>query len=273
MLTAQGVASSWAAIRLLQSLPTFKNVFPESTQAAQAYVLRSPLEVQATSSAVIDVVWHADQQQAALQLRHTAQESLLTGRIVSHRRGVFHLRRQVLQTSAPLDLLEITHVRDALCEWVVLPAPIPWADMSQGALQRRHLEGDEWRDLRPYIHGDALSRVHWRKAAADVSGWTVKRFEAQAMGEQPRLLRVDLRLPASCSEAAFERLLGKAWFWLDARLKEGCRDIQLVLGQKGFNMDDPAKRKEALRAIAQAESEAMPPAGAGGVLLSLMEAS
>lgn len=92
--------------------------------------------------------------------------------------------------------------------------------------------------------------------------WLVKRF-AEQEGARESLLRVDLRLPAVCDAADFERLLGQACFWL----REAPADAEIVIGQQRFKLADGRRGVETALAVAIPES--VPPAGAGGIVLSL----
>jgi len=187
------------------------------------------------------------------------------------RRGLFRIAAMELATSAPIGLFVLSCVRRSPFEMTVLPAPAPWTKTVPGLSCSGDialLEGDQWHDLRAYVPGDALARVHWRKADGDISNWVVKRFGSHAHSENDTLLRVDLRQPQDADEAAFEQLLGRVYSWVQQQKHHA---PALILGQSKFDLGQKAHFQRALKALAAAEPESVPPAGQGGLLFSLMD--
>ena len=268
MLTAIMVAALLLSARLLRQLPELSLPL---LQAGDVTVVRQSLPGRIDAAAVLAISWSNAAGDFALSARCTPEGSQLFGRLRPEHRGWFERHMLLLSTAAPLGLYEVSLRRQQGGEMAVLPAPQPWPMASHSplaAIQTRQFlhEGDEWFDLRGYVPGDALSRIHWRKAAGDWQRWIVKRFHMPEAGEEELLLRVDLRLPAGREVAEFESLLGRAWFWVRQARDAGGR---LVLGQQGFELADAQQYRQALRALAAATPEAQPAAGSGGLLLSL----
>jgi uncharacterized protein (DUF58 family) len=271
MLMALVIASIWKGVQLLKSIPPLAGAFPASTQAGETFVLRSPLKAGRGLIGMVDLQWYHEQQGVELQLR-LEESPLLMGRLRSERRGVLQLLRQQLTTTAPLGLWRLSCVREEPQKWAVLPKPVAWAEnMVGGRAGHRSFEGDELRDLRNYVPGDALSRIHWRKAASELSNWSVKRFEQHESQAEELTLRVDLRLPKTVAEDSFESMLGRVWFWVDAHLSRGEKRLRIVLGQREFNLLLPDQMQEFILALASASPQLQPAAGDGGMLLSLVE--
>ncbi|HKI59432.1 MAG TPA: DUF58 domain-containing protein [Mariprofundaceae bacterium] len=271
MLSALALTSIWQGVRLLKTVPPLAAAFPSSTEAGESYVLRAPLQHTVLSIGMVDVLWSGDDVDLPLQLR-LEQEPLLTGRLRAEKRSLIHLHRQRLTTEAPLGLWRISRFRDEPRAWAVLPKAVVWAEAySGGAQHTKYFEGDELRDLRAYVPGDALSRIHWRKAALEVNQWSVKQFEQHEHTGEARRLRVDLRLPQSAAEGSFEVLLGRAWYWVEAHLRGGEKRLEIVLGQQQFELTSVEQRSAFFMALAGASPQTLPPAGQNGLLLSLVE--
>jgi uncharacterized protein (DUF58 family) len=270
MLTSVTVAAIAQAVLLLKAFPDPGDALP-ILQAGETCVLRRKFTLNQSMAAAVELSWRNDSGSFRLLARCSAADSLLQGRLQPQRRGLFACRRLRLCTSAPLGLFIVEVIRDNGGDMAVLPAPLPWSAASarEGGGQRHRQclrEGDEWRDLRRYVSGDPLSRIHWRKATGDAGAWTVKRFSAAEALEPQALLRVDLRLPPDKTGAEFEQLLGRAWFWVKGRQRRGA---QLLLGQTVFDLSDKRQYGQALKALAGASPETGPVAGSGGQLLSL----
>lgn len=270
MLTALPAASIWQTVRLLKKTPELSICLPSFTVAGEPFVFRHELPGVAVSSALVEIGWHAGSDKLDMQLRMESP-ILISGVLRHERRGMVQLDKQELSTSAPLGLWRLNMVRSEPATWAVLPKPVPWlaAGLVDGS-RSRPFEGDELRDLRSYIPGDALSRIHWRKAASDMTRWTVKRFEQHEAQSIVELLRVDLRLPGTIPADQFELLLGRAWHWIETRLQGG-GSFRVILGQHHFDPALPAQRESMIMALAAAVPQGMPPDGAGGTLLSLAD--
>lgn len=270
VLTAIMAAALIRAVRLLKQFPS---ISLPVLQAGDVTVIRQPMPAAADAAAVVDLFWSNAGGEFSLSARCSASDSLLNGRLKPGRRGLFALDRLQLSTTAPLGLYVLSLKRDDGGEMAVLPSPLPWAAASRSSTSAEHqrhscFEGDEWSDLRDYMPGDPLSRIHWRKATGDARRWSVKRFQLPETPATERLLRVDLRLPAGSQEADFESLLGRAWFWIRQEVHDRGR---LVLGQEYFELSDERQYRQLLRALAAARPEHGPAAGSGGMLLSLAE--
>ena len=270
MLTAVMAAALYYGARLLREMPAISLPL---LQAGDVSVIRQPLPGRADMAAVLSLSWSNPAGDFDLAARCTSEGSQLIGRLRPKRRGLFERQRLRLATAAPLGLFELSLSRDEASEMAVLPAPLPWQQDVQSMQQATNpqlfaREGDEWFDLRNYVPGDALSRIHWRKAAGDWQRWAVKRFHSPEAGREGLLLRVDLRLPAGRDSDDFDELLGRAWFWVRQARDAGGR---LVLGQHYFDLIDEGQYRQALRALAAAVPESQPAADSGGLLLSLAE--
>lgn len=270
VLTALTASSLWQAAAILRSVPPLAGHLPSSSVAGEPFLFSERLPALPATAALIDMTWPDSGLEFEMQMR-LEKQVLIRGMIRPVQRGLFRLERLQLTTNAPLGLWRLFLLRKEPFEWAVLPRPVPWTFEHAGAGRRAHLlEGDDLRDLRSYVPGDTLSRIHWRKAASDMAHWSVKRFEQQAGGREEELLRVDLRVPGSADAAVqFEQLLGRAWFWIEARLN-GHGRIRVILGQHHFEPAEAGQRQALIRAIAAATPQQRPPAGDGGTLLSLV---
>jgi len=261
MLLMLAVAGLVVAARLLARLPRLSSVMPVLGEAGTPSVVGCRLSYAFPFAACVKARWRGG---VHAVLRCTPEESCLQAHAPAMPRGLYDLNEQELMTEAPLGLWRLMRRRNDAWQRIVLPVPVAWsgAVMAVGSLSSRPLrEGDEWRDLRAYVRGDPPARIHWRKAV--MGEWAVKRFgEGQAVA-QTAFLRVDLR---GAPGDAFECLLGRVCFWM--RSREAGR---LVLGSLEFDLADPAGRQAACRALATARPEATPPAGHGGLLLTLGE--
>ena len=269
MLTAIMAAALFQAVRLLQQFPGLELPL---LQAGDVTVIRQKFLGSVDAAAVLELSWSNPAGDFSLIARYAPVGNQLVGRLRPARRGIFAPQQLRLSTAAPLGLYELSLSRESEGEMAVLPVPEPWAVASQASPATAETaqplrEGDEWFDLRGYVPGDALSRIHWRKAAGDWQRWVVKRFQMPEEGREAPLLRVDLRLPAGRGETDFESLLGRAWFWVRQAGEEG----RLILGQQAFELADSRQYRQALLALAAAAPESAPAAGSGGLLLSLAE--
>jgi uncharacterized protein (DUF58 family) len=271
MLTALAAAAFWQGMGILRDVPVMADALPAWAEAGAPVVVHRPLSAAARMPALVELQWqgaHAVQ----MQWRSDGQASQLEGRWLAPGRGLYRFEAQKLGTAAPLGIWQFEQQRRDAASLMVMPKPVPWADSrGQSSDAMRWQEGDEWHDLRSYVPGDALARVHWRKAASNMNDWTVKRFMQPEDEIGQHHLRIDLRLPEGKGESAFERLLGMAWYWLESRMKSGDRHSQLTIGQQQFDCSSEGGCLAAMRAIAAAEPESARPAGNGGILLSLVE--
>jgi len=265
MMTAMTAAAIAQAARLLKRFPDLGPLL-SLLQANSVTVLRKYTELQEPASAVVGIEWHCVDECFSLRGRCEGDRVRLEGKMKPQSRGVYRCNRLFLSSDAPLGLFVLALVRRGNGEIVVMPEPAAWQpDGHNGnTLSGQQLNGgDEWLDLRGYVPGDSLSRVHWRKASGDIREWKVKRFASEM--ERSRLLRVDLRMPAGVSAAAFERVLGRAWFWV---LEQGGSGT-LILGQDSFDLGNGAQSAALQRAIAAAQPEPLPASGEGGLLLAV----
>lgn len=271
MLTALATGAFWHGMGVLRDVPGVGSILPAWAEAGAPMVVHQPMAEAARMPALVELQWQGEQA-LQLQWRSDGRRSLLQGRWLAPGRGVYLFGEQQLVTAAPLGIWQFERRRRDASEWVVMPRPVPWADSrGQSSEAMRWQEGDEWHDLRSYVPGDALARVHWRKAASNMNEWSVKRFIQPEDEAGQHHLRIDLRLPEGQGGPAFERLLGMGWYWLENRMKSGDRHLQLTVGQQQFECRDEVSRKAAMRALAAARPESQRPAGSGGILLSLVE--
>jgi len=271
VLTALSAIAIWQGVRLLKLFPPIVGALPASMEAGEVFVLRKPVTLVTEATGVVDVKWFYASSGIELQAR-LEKSALLTGRMQAEKRGYHQLRRQTLMTTAPLGLWRIRHIRSEEGGWAVLPRPVPWMGFtSGGSSHQRQFEGDDLHDLRGYVPGDALSRIHWRKSASEMTRWSVKRFEQHQQDAGSVKLRVDLRLPKAAGEQAFEDLLGRAWYWVDSYLKRGETTVQVVFGDRHFDLTSDEQRQLFFIALADAEPQLNPPSDSDGLLLSLVE--
>lgn len=258
ILLVMAITAGIGGARLLASLTSLAEYLPATVKAGEVYVQRRRLAASLPVAGLVRLHWAEDVQ--AL-VRVESGQGLLGLRLPARQRGVCRYSRTILATSAPLGLWRLQHVRAEGWQLAVLPQPVPWLGTSSGNAVAflGGMPGDEWRDLRPYVRGDQLSRIHWRKVAQ--GDWAVKRFAAPEGGEEAGLLRVDLR---AAPGPKFERLLGMAYAWMLAHPRGA-----LILGQERFDLADPDQCRAAEIALAAAAPETRPPAGSGGVLLSI----
>jgi len=268
VLLALGVIALWQGRRLLKHFPDLDEL--PVFEAHEPQVLRRHLACSTESAAVVGVHWCNEAGDFNLLGRYGRDGLLLVGRARPEKRGLFALDRVRLSSEAPLGLFRLERMAGMGGELVVLPKSVPWQMASFNAGDGlSHRDGDEWRDLRGYVPGDALSRVHWRKAAGHAGNdraWTVKRFSAEGRNESSDTLRVDLRLPKHVEQAAFDALLGKAWFWLQQHRQQPGR---LLLGNESYDTASAAHCLQAMRALAACHPEDITPASGEGMLLSL----
>jgi len=265
------------AVWLLKALPALQGALP-ILQAGQVTALRQPLAVQnsagLTMSAIVDISWLNARSAFALVGRCENRQISLHGRLHPDCRGLFNIPALQMSTSAPLGLFVLSCMRHDPFEVIVLPAALPWVPAFAGLSDSGEPEsggaklgeGDEWCDLRAYTPGDALARVHWRKADGDIRNWVVKRFGSAAQAANQTVLRVDLRIPTGMDDADFEQLLGRACSWIQ---QYEHIPSTLILGQTEFDLAKQAQYRQALKALAAAQPESEPPTGQGGLLLSL----
>ncbi len=260
---------------LLRTFPALQGALP-ILQAGQVTALRQRLvgrdSASLTMSAIVDISWPHGGDRCALAGRCENRQISLHGRLHPPRRGLFSITDWQTGTSAPLGLFVLTRIRHDPLELIVLPAAQAWISGSAPAsaclsnTDPVSGEGDQWRDLRAYAPGDALARVHWRKADGDIRNWVVKRFGSAVHDTGRLLLRVDLRMPTGMDDAAFEQLLGRACSWIQQQEHSAAA---VILGQVEFDLAQQAQYRLALKALAAAQPESEPPAGQGGLWLSL----
>jgi len=271
MMTAITAAAIVQAARLLKRFPDLGPLLP-LLQVNSVTVLRKYTDLQEPASAVVGIEWHCVEECFSLRGRCEGDRVRLEGKMKPQSRGIYRCSKLLLSSDAPLGLFLLALERRGKGEVVVMPEPAVWnPDGHNGNnLSGQQLNGgDEWLDLRGYVPGDSLSRVHWRKASGDIREWKVKRFASEMERPHERLLRVDLRMPAGASAAAFERLLARVWFWV---LEQGSSG-QLILGQDSFDLGNSAQSAALQRAIAAAHPESLPASGEGGLLLTVSDDS
>ena len=262
MLLALAVAGLFVAVRLLNHVPQLAALMPEFSESGATVALHQRLPSSFPYAACVDVTWRGAHT-ATATVRCSPDVSALIARLEKMPRGIYDFLEQRLSTEAPLGMWRLEHTRQETWQWVVLPRSVAWSGtgLESRSGGEAHREGDEWRDLRAYVRGDPLSRIHWRKAFQ--GDWSVKQFSDESAIAQQQFLRADLRGPPG---DAFERLLGRVYFWM-----QSCPEGTLALGSRMFELSDANQLKSAMLSLAAATPEASPPAGQGGVLLSIEE--
>jgi len=271
MLSAIAMTALWQGVHTLHQSPKFGSYLPSFVEKNSPIILRQKLTTTIQTSALIHIVWS----QAGLQLnaRLSSYTCTLMAQLHSQQRTCITLDQQKLTTSAPLGLWELEYQRYDKAMWIVLPKPVAWLNAQAAAFstEQHHLEGDEYHDLRAYMPGDAVARIHWRKATLEPSTWRIKRFAQPEQQPHDMHLRVDLRLPALQSLAAFERLLGMAWHWLKYQ-PENSR-ARIIIGQQKFHLSEPEQTLAAIQALAASKPEKYEPLQGKGMLLSLVDST
>ena len=270
MFMAIGAAGLLSGMRLLRRLPAISPLMPDHTLAGVGHTIREAVTVSYPFPAMVTIVWEGDDHDSiSLGLRLERGTAMLSGALLADRRGTRGLGHLTLQTSAPLGMWRLALVRDEAWDWLVAPAPVALQGGYAAARQLAEASGDEWRDLRAYAPGDLRSRIHWRKlpaGSADPRQWLVKRFGSPAHAFEAPLLRVDMRLPEGASPLALDHLLGQAVSWL-LQAPAGHPDPRrIIVGAVECTVEDPGL----WRLLAEAAAQAEPPAGQGGLLLSLV---
>jgi uncharacterized protein (DUF58 family) len=258
MLLSMEVAALATGVWLVRAIPKLGGMLPKNGHVADLTSLRIPVDFHFPFPSCLEIAWRSAGSDTVLSLRVEEGKSLLTGRLPPLRRGVYNYDRCTVSTEAPLGWWHIEHNTQDQWGRMILPRATPWDGLDGPLAHPGPLEGDEWSDLRAYVHGDSPARIHWRKSV--LGDWTVKRFAApRSHGDSP-LLRVDLR---AVDDAAFERLLSRVYGWM-LEYPDG----NLILGQTFFDLGRPDQHQAALRKLATVQPEQSPPAGEGGVLIS-----
>ncbi len=272
MLTGLVAAVVLQGAALLRSIPAPADMALPVLEAGQVHVLRKHFPLTAGAAAMVDISWPFGDGRFDLQGRCSGNRVLISGRLRTDRRGVFALEKACLSSEAPLGLLKLSKYSASACNVYVLPAAVPWqAEPAAGAQDAALRDGDEWRDLRAYVPGDALARVHWRKVAAHAQvnsrDWSVKRFATDQSALKSAHLCVDLTLPEQADASDFERLLGKAWYWLQ---QQRGRPGSFALGQQLFDTGEDEQVVSAMRALAACRPDNRGVADGASMLLSLV---
>ena len=267
MLFSIALMACIQGIQMLRHVPKLGTVLPTVLEQGIPHIIRQQQNITSSASAMIDVRWRDTD--IYMQINMQAQKMTIMAQLFSAQRACLSISQQTLTTSAPLGLWQLEYQRQDPALWLVLAAPVAWSDtQALGAFAAsQRTEGDEYDDLRAYVAGDSLARIHWRKSTLNPDSWRIKRFTQAQASHHSRHLRVDLRLPAYASSKDFDRLLGMAWYWLK---KQGQYSSEhFILGQQHFDLAIPKQYQAAVKALAQAQSESIPPLQGEGMVLSL----
>jgi len=268
MLSAITISALWQGIYILRQSPKFASSLPSFVETNSPVILRQKNSTAIHIPGLIHIHW----QQANLHLdaRLSSHTCSLMAQLHSGKRANISLKQQTLTTSAPLGLWELEYQRQDQGIWTILPKPVAWlnAQASSFNAEQHYLEGDEYHDLRAYMPGDAVARIHWRKSTLEPSTWRIKRFTQPEQQPHDMHLRVDLRLPEAQPHTAFERLLGMAWHWLKSQ-PENSR-AHMIIGQQQFHLSKQGQTLAAIRALAASTPESIEPLQGEGMLLSLV---
>ncbi|MDX8413262.1 MAG: hypothetical protein R8J85_04170 [Mariprofundales bacterium] len=275
MVTVLAARALWVGAGLLQQLPPLCDWYPpqitvgephcwqhrfaSATQHAAAVKLRLTVTGNHGEPTVLDGSTHLITPTATIR-----------GRWLLAQRGRYQAITLHAETAAPLGLftLERTLPCPKSTEIIALPRPVAWiaSEVTSHAAHPSPIQGDEaWSGLRPYIAGDPLSRIHWRKASS--GNWATKQFALP----QPRIalpmLSLDLRLGSASTPQQFELLLAQAWFWLQSEPEAE----RLAVGSQLYLLGDAQRNHAAMRALAAAVPSHQPPLQMDGCyLLSLV---
>ncbi|MDQ6991425.1 MAG: DUF58 domain-containing protein [Mariprofundaceae bacterium] len=254
-------------IQILRHVPKFGHILPTVLEQGIPHILRQQQTIATSTSAMIEVVWN--QPDIHMQINMQTKHMTIMAHLFPEQRACTSIAQQHLSTAAPLGLWQIEYQRQDAALWLVLAAPIAWSEtQSLGEVTAsQRIEGDEYDDLRAYVAGDSIARIHWRKSTLNPDTWRIKRFTQAQPSHHQKHVRVDLRLPSYASAQDFDRLLGMAWYWLK---KQGQYSHEhFILGQQYFDLAVPTDYQAAIKALAQAQSESTPPLQGEGMLLSL----
>ncbi|MDX8394301.1 MAG: DUF58 domain-containing protein [Mariprofundales bacterium] len=276
MLFVLAASAAGHAVFLLKNIPRLAEYMPEYINAHQNSAMRTMIIWRFPVSGSVQIKWQSKMAMPVCSLRAEGDyKSLLITRLPAYSRGLYDFHKQWLSTDAPLGLWHFSCVRHDKWTLAVLPKVIIWQqngqvlDKTSDTTRTSIAEGDEWHDLRSYIPGDSLARIHWRKGIS-CEQWMVKRF-GQSQGEAvTNTLCVDLRLQSSNklkSKQDFERLLGMTHAWINEHPQGN-----IIFGQHKFYLSNPKQNKQALLVLAAAMPENKAPAlEADALLLSLIK--
>jgi len=259
MLLSMGGLALIRGFLLLRLIPDLGAYMPETSTAQSVLVVHREIPaVRSGFAAYIDACWEGEGYTTGIPIRYT-ETALMQLRLPVPHRSLHHFSRLKVSTEAPLGLWRLSRaMQTSGWIWAVVPASI---DLP-AALQTNLAESGDWHDLRAYARGDAPSRIHWRKSTyGTASDWVVKRFANGEPLQANRVLRVDLR---GSPGPEFENLLAGVATWM--RLHPQGR---VLLGSEAFNLADAVERLQAWRSLAAASPGNAPPAGSGGLLLSV----
>lgn len=278
MLLLIALGAMIQGIRLLKQTPELSAAFPSFLEAGSPTVLRQTTPSHGEQSGIVDIHMNT----ASINNTDTVQlhwwcstnETQLRGRLQISQRCYLQTTRLELSSSAPLGLWNIHYRKNENIQLAVVPKAVAWLDkhrsISNTQYSTSRQDGDEFNELREYVTGDNLARIHWRKAGIETSSWRVKQFnQSSSMQTAQHSLCVDLRLPAELDTPSFERLLGMCWWWFNSRVQQGLPIKHIILGQSLFLCQTEAERITFIRALASASVDTIPPQHSEEMLLSL----
>ncbi|MDQ6975618.1 MAG: DUF58 domain-containing protein [Mariprofundaceae bacterium] len=265
-------------VNMLRSMPALSPYIPPYIEAKTPWIVHQETVADKKNIGLTTIcIAHApDGSLLQLQWWCNGTKAWLRGRISSMQRGVIAIDELNYCSSAPIGLWNMHKQYPVALHIAVLPPPMPWPqayEQGEHSDQRQAQEGDDFYDLRGYVAGDAPSRIHWRKAGANVEDWRVKRFAQYDAPHQAATLIVDLRMPAHADATAFEHLLGMAWAWFKHHQEDHLAIQEIVIGQSHYPCQTPAEQQACRMALATAVPENTAPLQQSGLYLSLCKTS
>lgn len=192
--------------------------------------------------------------------RHAEYEAAV--RLVFPQRGLVQLKRIDLYTRYPFGLFLKKRKVRLTGEVVVYPRLLDVGGTDElfrkyaGENSSSHLigPGTELHGFRPYVRGDSLRSVHWKKSAT-LGQWLIKQTDAEAANVVH--VAVDPYLPPGMEAESLEHLISEAATCIHDALERG-HDVVLSLPRVTLRGTTSDAGREMFRALALLENVAEP---------------
>ena len=259
----------WQGVRILHALPDITPAMPRWLEAESPLILHQKTDHTTGLVAQIDII----AEHWSLQWWSGGQHAHLSGRLQYPQRGILASNKLRCVTSAPIGMWQLVCPLSVSVQIPVLPVRVPLPVQSPLHMNKTspnaQQNGDDFEELRSYSPGDAIARIHWRKAGEEPKNWRVKHFSYPLQDQPSADLIVDLRRPSHCAEQDFERLLGMAWQWISTHWQQKQHINSVTIGDQCFSMHDEVQQQACLLALASCQPQSTPPQHGVGYVLSL----